>query len=192
MKAKSSGAAIYKLKVTLRGSKPPIWRRFLVPSDITLGKLHVCLQEIMGWDDAHLHQFEARGACYGTPDPGFEHDRENEDKAALGQVLRRRKDRMVYEYDFGDSWRHDILLEDILPPDPSGPYPKVLTGKRACPPEDVGGVYGYQDFLEALADPDHPQHDEIVEWLEDDFDPEAFSVEALNAHLQEVFVRRKR
>ena len=191
MRARQTGAAIFRLKVTLRGSKPPIWRRFLVPNDITLKRLHYSLQAVMGWTDSHQHQFEARGVWYGTPDREFGVGRVNESKTTLGQVLRRPKDRMTYEYDFGDGWLHDIVLEEVLPPGQGGPYPMIEAGKRARPPEDVGGVYGYQGFLEALADPNHPEHQDMVEWAGDAFNPEAFDVREANLAIHGGWVRPK-
>jgi len=139
MRIRATGDAIYRLKVSLRGIRPPIWRRFQVPADMTLRKLHDCLQEVMGWTDSHLHQFEAGGVIYGTPDADFGVATINETRARLEQVLRRPKDRLTYEYDFGDGWEHDVVLEGILPPAPAARYPIVEDGKRACPPEDCGG-----------------------------------------------------
>ncbi|MBM5810409.1 MAG: plasmid pRiA4b ORF-3 family protein [Gammaproteobacteria bacterium] len=176
MRIRATGDAIYRLKVSLRGIRPPIWRRFQVPADMTLRKLHDCLQEVMGWTDSHLHQFEAGGVIYGTPDADFGVATINETRARLEQVLRRPKDRLTYEYDFGDGWEHDVVLEGILPPAPAARYPIVEDGKRACPPEDCGGPYGYLCFLEIIADPRHPEHEEMLEWAGGQFDPEAFEV----------------
>jgi hypothetical protein len=183
MKIRSTGAPLYRLKVTLRGCRPPIWRRFVVPSDIPLKRLHDAIQAVMGWTDNHLHQFEAGGILYGTSDPEFGVRRMSEKRTPLDRVLRRPKDRMRYEYDFGDSWEHDILLEAILPAEAGGIYPRVEAGRRACPPEDVGGVYGYADFLEALGDPSHPEHREVLEWVGGSFDPEAFTVRQANINI---------
>ena len=180
MRIRSTGAPLYRLKVTLRGSRPPIWRRFVVPSNIPLKRLHDVLQAVMGWTNSHLHQFEAGGLLYGTADPEFGVRRESERRTPLDGVLKRPKDRMTYEYDFGDSWEHDIVLEAILPAEEGGLYPRVEAGRRACPPEDVGGVHGYERFLEALSDPTHPEHDEFLEWIGGKFDPEAFTVRQAN------------
>ena len=180
MRIRETGAPLYRLKVTLRGIRPPIWRRFLVPSDIKLKRLQDCLQVIMGWTDSHLHQFECRGVRYGTTDREFGLARVSETRTALCEVLRCPKDRLVYEYDFGDDWLHDVILEAILPAGDGGRYPMIEAGKRACPPEDVGGTYGYEQLLEAVADPGHPEHAELVAWLGEDFDPEAFDVRAAN------------
>ncbi len=192
MRIRETGAAIFRLKVTLRGSKPPIWRRFLVPSDITLKRLHDCLQDVMGWTDSHLHQFEAQGVCYGKSDRDFGIARVSENKTTVSQLLRRPKDRLTYEYDFGDGWLHDVVLDEALPAGHGGgPYPTVEAGRRACPPEDVGGIYGYLGFLEALADPKHPEHQDMIEWAGDRFDPEAFDVGEANLAIHGGWVRRK-
>ena len=171
---------VFQLKVTLRGIRPPIWRRVLVPSDLTLLQLHDVLQVLMGWTDSHLHQFEAAGNFYGTPDPELEVERKNERKIRLNEVLHHPKDRMAYEYDFGDSWEHELVLEKIVPRAPKVRYPVVTGGKRACPPEDVGGVWGYGHLLEAVSDSQHPDHEDMVEWSGEGFNPEAFDVGAAN------------
>ncbi len=191
MRIRETGAAIFRLKVTLRRSKPPIWRRFLVPSDITLKRLHDSLQAVMGWTDSHLHQFEARGVYYGTSDRSSGVNRVSESRTTVGQVLRRPKDRMTYEYDFGDSWLHDVVLEKILPSGQGGPYPVVEAGRRACPPEDVGGIYGYLAFLEAVADPNHPEHSDMIDWVGELFDPETFDVGEANLAIHGGWVRRQ-
>ncbi len=177
---------IYQLKVTLRGSKPPIWRRIQVPSDIRLGKLHQVLQIAMGWTDSHLHQFITAEGYYGTPDPDFGMDVRSERTVPLNRVLQAPKDKIIYEYDFGDSWEHEVLLEKVLEPDPAVRYPICLTGKRACPPEDCGGIWGYAELLETLASPDHPEHESILEWVGEDFDPEAFDPAEVNSRLARI------
>lgn len=187
---RSAGEPIYRLKVTLRGSRPPIWRRFLVPSAISLKRLHDALQAVMGWTDSHLHQFEAGGVRYGTSDPEYGLRRVSEARTTLDQVLRHPKDRLVYEYDFGDSWEHSVVLEAVLPPEPQAVYPVIEAGRRACPPEDVGGIPGYEGFLEAIADPDHPEHRDLLEWIGGDFDPEGFSVGEANLAIRGGSVRR--
>lgn len=191
MKIRPTGGAVYRLKVTLRGTKPPIWRRFLVPGGITLKRFHDALQAVMGWTDSHLHQFEARGILYGTSDREFGFQRVSEGRTTLDQVLRRPRDRMGYEYDFGDSWEHNIVLEEILPPQPDGCYPVILAGKRACPPEDVGGIPGYSRLLEALANPRHPEHREMLEWVGGAFDPERFDPREANLAIHGGWVRNE-
>jgi hypothetical protein len=176
----AQGKLVYQLKVTLRGIRPPIWRRIQVLSDIALSRLHTILQVVMGWTDSHLHQFLASGTYYGTPDPELGIERQNERRVRLNEVLRRPKDRMEYEYDFGDGWEHDIVLERTMSPVPKGRYPIVVAGKRACPPDDVGGIGGYYDFLDAIKDPKHPDHHDMMEWCGGSFDPEAFDVQEIN------------
>jgi len=177
----ANGKNLYQLKVTLRGIRPPIWRKFLVRSDVTLGKLHDILQTVMGWTDSHLHQFIANNIIYGTPDPDSDMvEMINEKRVLLSRVLQKPKDRMVYEYDFGDGWEHEIVLEEVSSAPPRGKYPIVLAGRRACPPEDVGGPWGYAEFLEAIKNPKHPEHEEYLEWSGGSFDPERFDPNEIN------------
>lgn len=180
---------VYELKITLKGIRPPIWRRFRVRSDISLGRLHVVLQTVMGWTDSHLHQFRAGGRVYGVPDPGgsgFGPKVLDERRARLSALLPEEKDRFTYDYDFGDGWEHTVVVEKILPPDREVPAPWCVRGRRACPPEDCGGPWGYEEMLEAVADPGHPRRDEIVEWLGGEWDPEEFDPETVNALLMEL------
>jgi hypothetical protein len=182
-------ADIYQIKVTLEYSKPPIWRRIQVAGDVNLRKLHRILQEVMGWSDYHLHQFIVGEAYYGEPHPdyeGFGFQIRDEKRVKLGQIVPGEKFKFFYEYDFGDSWGHQLLVEKILPPEPGIQYPRCLKGKRACPPEDVGGVWGYEGFLEAIRDPDHPEHDDMLEWIGGEFDPEAFDLDEINAALERI------
>ena len=169
---------LYQFKITLLESNLPIWRRIQV-QDGTLDKLHEHIQTAMGWTNSHLHQFEIKGERYGDPellDDGFE-DFECEDSTTtmLSEILPKTGKRFAfkYEYDFGDGWEHEVLYEGSLPLEKGKKYPLCLEGERACPPEDVGGVWGYADFLEAIADPKHEQHDDFVEWA-GEFDPAEF------------------
>ncbi|MGB8719543.1 MAG: plasmid pRiA4b ORF-3 family protein [Desulfobacterales bacterium] len=174
----------YQLKVSLKGAKPPIWRRFMVDGAITLAELHDVLQIVMGWSDSHLHQFTVNGAAYGIPDPEFDSEGvRDERKVGLAQVLQDEKDAIIYEYDFGDGWTHKIALEKILPFDAKATLPACIKAKGACPPEDVGGLWGYYELLETLKDPKHPEHEENKEWVGEDFDPDAFDLEEVNAQL---------
>ena len=175
--------SVHRLKVTLVGSRPPIWRRLLVPSDITLDRLHHVLQLAMGWDDSHLHQFQIDGMIFS--DPRFLDDTGNpaEWTVRLDQVVPFPKTRFRYQYDFGDSWDHEILVEAVQPPEPGMHYPACIAGKRAGPPEDCGGVWGYAYLIEALSDPENPDHAERLEWLGGPFDPEAFDLDAVNQQL---------
>ncbi len=178
---------IYQLKVTLAGSRPPIWRRVLVPGDMVLGQLHLVLQIAMGWTDSHLHQFVCNRICYGIRDDefGIDMDVEDENDYRLNQLLTSEKDTMIYEYDFGDGWEHKMVLEKVLPFDRNKKLPLCIKGKRACPPEDCGGVWGYQELIETLKDPKHPEYEEMLEWVGEDFDPEAFDIDEVNELLAE-------
>lgn len=178
---------IYQIKVTLDASQPPIWRRILVPGDVTLSRLHYILQAVMGWADYHLHQFIVGETYYGMPDPNYDDfDMQDERKIKLNQVAPGEKSRFQYEYDFGDSWVHTLLVEKIAPPPPGQQCPACTAGKRATPPEDVGGVWGYEEFLEAIRDPDHPEHEEYLDWVGGEFDPEAFDLDEINEALRDL------
>lgn len=180
---------IYQLKVTLCDIKPPIWRRFHVPSDMKLGKLHQVIQIVMGWTNSHMHQFKVGKTYYGTTYPddfdGMPETRD-ENKTKIAELVSKPKAKFVYEYDFGDSWEHEVVLEKILSPESGVHYPTCLEGKRACPPEDCGGVWGYANLLEVIEDEDHPEHEDILEWLGEEFDSEAFEVEAVNKALKRI------
>jgi Plasmid pRiA4b ORF-3-like protein len=141
---RKSSAVICQVKITLKHSSPPIWRRILVAGDTSLSKLHRILQIVMGWMDGHLHQFTIHGRDYGVPDREFDFGQRtlNEKSAKLLDVIHGEKDRFLYEYDFGDGWTHDILVEKTIPREAGKRYPLCLAGKRACPPEDCGGVWG--------------------------------------------------
>lgn len=180
---KRPAPTVYQLKVTLLGLRPPIWRRLLVKSDTRLDALHDILQIAMGWTDSHLHQFIADETYYGLPHPGDFYEVKDERKVRLDQLLKAPNDKMGYEYDFGDSWEHLILLEKILPAEEGVRYPLLVAGKRAGPPEDVGGVFGYAEFLDAIRDPSHPEHEEYLDWVGDEFDPEALDLEEANRML---------
>ena len=191
MRIRPTGAPVYRLKVSLRGLRPQVWRRFVVPSNITLKRLHDSLQAVMPWTNSHMHQFEAGGVLYGTSErgvPDFGLKLVSENRTLLDSVLRKPKDRMMYEYDFGDGWEHDIVLEAILPNEPGASFPFVEAGKRACPPEDIGGVPCYT-FLEVLKDPTHPEYADRLEWLGGKFDPEAFSAGRANLDIRGGWVR---
>lgn len=179
---------IYQIKVTLDDTHPPIWRRILVPAHTTLLKLHDILQIVMGWEDYHLHMFTIEGSIFGDPADDEYGDLGIVDEARfkLNQVIHREGQRFSYEYDFGDSWDHTLLVEKILPPQEGVRYPTCLKGKRACPPEDVGGVWGYENFLEAIRNPDHDEHEEYLAWIGGEFDSGAFDLEEVNTQLRKM------
>ncbi len=184
MAAAASPPHLYQLHVSLDGIAPPIWRRVLVPSNVTLRRLHGIIQKSMGWTNSHLHQFELDGRIFGRPDPDGEMYFEDDSRHRLGSMLITPGHSMVYEYDFGDSWRHTVLLEEILASDDAFAQVRCMGGARACPPEDCGGTPGYQAFLEAILDPFHPEHREMLEWAGGRFDAEAFDLDAVDRKLR--------
>ncbi len=177
--APQRGDLLYQFKITLLDIKPAIWRRIQVP-DCTLAGLHEYIQGAFGWWNYHLHQFEIDGELYSQPAPDgddFGLDFKDETEMLLSKLIPKsgRKSRWIYEYDFGDGWRHEVLFEGFPPSDPKAKYPLCVEGERACPPEDCGGPWGYADYLAAIADPKHEQHAEMLEWR-GAFDPAAFDV----------------
>ena len=178
---------VFQIKVTLKGSKPPIWRRLLVPSDISLPDLHDVFQTAMGWHHCHLHQYMKGNTYYSEPNPEFADDAWfeilDETKYRLRDLVVAPKQRCRYEYDFGDGWEHNIMLERIAEADKKYPgHPVCLKGAMACPPEDCGGIWGYYDLLKVINDPNHPEHEEMKNWL-GEFDPTAFDIEDVNRRL---------
>jgi len=169
----------YQFKITLVESKPPIWRRVLVPSTMTLNQLHDVIQACFGWEQCHLFAFELFGEHIDDEDPASL----SKKIASLGIG---EKSTFKYIYDFGDNWEHTILLEKILPVEGTTNFPHCLTGKRAGPLEDSGGMWGYEDKLAVLADKNHPEHEEISEWMGGDFDPELLDLAEVNRRLAEV------
>lgn len=213
---------IYHIRVTLRDTRPPIWRRVAVPADISLGQLHEVIQIAMGWTDSHLHQFIledkslrrgpetiARLTDEGRWDEIFTASRgirtfvptndpfggdlamegEDENAATLAELLPQRKGKskakLIYEYDFGDSWQHTVEVQKVTEPESGVEYPVCLTGRRACPPEDCGGVFGYEHLLEVAADPEHEDREEMEEWIDQEWEPAAFDLDEANAALAE-------
>jgi len=186
----------YVLKVALRGARPPIWRRIRVASDLSLRELHHVLQIAFGWTDSHLHEFEIGGKHYGIPDP-LEDIGEpplDEQNYQLHELLQNGS-RAEYLYDFGDSWRHDIVVEDEEAAKRSAPKAECLAGARACPPEDSGGAHRYEELLEAVADPTNKRRRELLEWVGPYFAPEQFDLASVNRALRgagSVTWRRRR
>ena len=182
------------LKITLRGIRPPVWRRVRVSSDMTLRSLHQVIQEAMGWYDAHLHEFEVGKRRYGEPSgdvwPGIERTF-SENGVRLGALIDQGVKRFQYVYDFGDGWEHEVLIEKVGPLDPGQQYPSLITGKRACPPEDCGGVPGYYRLLAVLGEPAHEEHAHLSEWVGGEFDPERFDQASVNAGLAAIARRRR-
>jgi len=179
---------VHRVKVTLRGTKPPIWRRFEVPSDITLARLHDVIQLGFGWQDYHMWVFETAVGSYGIADEELGY--RSAANKRLSAVADWPRDRIRYTYDFGDYWEHDVLLETTVPAIPGIGYPRCTGGRRACPPEDCGGVWGYRELLKTLANPRSEGHAAMLGWLglesAADFDPESFDVESVNDDLDQI------
>jgi hypothetical protein len=176
---------IYQVKISLGDVVPEVWRRVALPGGYTLDRLHRVIQLAMGWQDYHLHSFEIDGIQYGQPDPDGELDLRDELDVRLDGVAGKDSD-FVYTYDFGDWWEHEVVVERIYPADPDERYPICLAGENACPPEDVGGAYGYAGFLTALADPEHPEHEAMREWVGRPFDPREFDPDRSTALLRRM------
>lgn len=189
---------IYQIKVTLLHTDPPVWRRVLMPADLTLAELHNVLQAIMNWQNAHLRQFQIKGReirMLDLRDPlARGGGRLSEPKLRLCDLLWKPRAKMEYLYDFGDNWQHGIVLEKIVPAESGVEYPTCTGGERNGPPEDCGGPFGYKDFVEAIRNPAHEEHENLMEWLGGGFDPEAFSIDAVNrklARLQKRIAKRR-
>jgi len=172
-------SVIYQFKIVLLDVEPLIWRRIQV-SDGTLDKLHEHIQTALGWTNSHLHQFIIGGKYYGDAkllDDGWgDTDFIDSTRLRLSKLLekKRKSFRFVYEYDFGDGWCHEIVFEGTQPLEAGAKYPRCIEGARACPPEDVGGPWGYADFLEAIRDPKHENHEDLLEWIGGAFNAETF------------------
>jgi hypothetical protein len=178
---------VYQLRIELLHIQPPIWRRILVPASIKLPKLHFVLLCAMGWNGGHLHEFAFGGTRYGEQDPDFMDDPSMRDQAdaALNKALGTLKS-FTYVYDFGDDWQHRVKVEKILPPSTESRLPLCVAGSNACPPEDVGGPPGYAQFLEAINDPSHEDHQEMLEWWGGRYDAEEFDLDAVNEMLSGI------
>lgn len=175
---------IYQLKIILKNTKSPIWRRIVVASDLPLPDLHKIIQTVMGWTNSHMHQFMINGKFYSELDDEAYYELIDYNDIILSEVLQAEKESIEYEYDFGDGWQHKIILEKIFQ-DGSQIIPLCLTGKRSCPPEDCGGPLGYEDLLEIIADKQHEEYEETIEWLGGEFDPKDFNIQEINESLQE-------
>ncbi len=180
----STTGSIHRVKATLRDTKPPVWRRLEVPSDMSLAAFHEVLQTAFDWWNYHLHEFRNKLEVYGVPgaeDFGPE-PQSDETQYTIATLLPKVKSTAVYTYDFGDDWQHDLVLEAIVEPEPEAAYPRCTAGKRRGPPEDCGGPWGFQEYLEAIADPAHPEHESMMEWR-GPFDGAAFDAAEVNQRL---------
>lgn len=187
---------IFQIRIILKDSEPPIWRQLLVSSDLTLAAFHHIIQQAMGWTDSHLYLF-----CKDTVRFTFPYEPEDLDEMTaidarqveLGHIIPVRRPyrgefrhEIEYQYDLGDGWVHQIVFEDVLPPDPQRRTPVCISGARACPPEDIGGIEGYKSFLEARSGSEPHEYEMYRESAGDDFDPEAFDIKAVNKRLKGI------
>lgn len=177
---------IFRIEIVLVDVEPMVRRVVEVPGEASLAVLHEVVQEAMGWTNSHLHEFEIDRARYGLPDPDFDTDTLDGARTKLFRVLGAGDD-AGYVYDFGDNWHHLLMVEAVRAPEAGVRYPRCVEGQGACPPEDVGGVFGYPEFLDALADPEHAEHAERVEWWGSDrFDPQHFDLDAANQAMAQL------
>ena len=191
-----------QLKIELPYTDPPVWRTVVVPHDIRLDRLHSVIQQSIDWEDEHMHSFERDDVIYETPVPvGMDifgpgtRDVRDERKVTLDQVLSKARQKLDYTYDFGDDWLHNITLEKLLPDEPAlGPEGKpkrvavCINGANAAPPEDCGGFPGFENLKDALADPKHPEHENMVEWCGEEFSATEFSIVSINDDLKRIKV----
>ena len=186
---RNKALSIYQFKITLLDVEPPIWRRIQVDNFMTLRRLAAILLAVMGWSNSHLHQFKIGGKEYGMPDPDGLHDSKDftdEKKKKLRDFSEDDLKKFTFLYDFGDGWTHEVELEKVLDYSTKGIQPKCLDGARNCPPDDCGGTGGYERFLEAIRNPEHPEHEDMLRWIGGKFDPEAFSPRRINRALSNV------
>ncbi len=187
---KTSEPALYQLKITIRDISPPIWRRLIVPGSITLDRLHAAIQIAFGWQSYHMHEFIIGSEYYGTLQGGSPDAADNGRKVRLADLVKLAKSKFIYHYDFGDDWRHDVVVEKLLPSGGATATPVCAAGKRHGPPEDCGGPWGYQELLNALASRKHNRNRELREWMGGPYNPEAFSLNEINRQLNERYARK--
>lgn len=185
MPTKPPATAVYTLKVTLLDLEPEIWRTIEVKGDTTLAKLHQVLQGAMGWENCHMHLFKVGKQLYGVPSDD-DLPMEDEREVTVAELLPKTGKTMIYTYDMGDDWHHEITAQKVAPVVGGTKYPRLIDGARAGPPEDCGGVPGFMNFVEAMADPKHERHDELAEWFGGEFDPEEFDMKAAVRALSKV------
>jgi hypothetical protein len=186
---------IYQIQITLTNSNPIIWRRFLIQPYLSLSDFHMVIQIIMGWRNSHLHQFIKNETFYSErlKDDASWEDLNNVDYKGLkiSDLLVNENDKIDYEYDFGDSWHHDVILEKILLVSDKSQYLICLDGKLSCPPEDCGGIWGYADLLQVFNNPKHKDYADLLDWLDGEFDPDHFDKEAVNKILKKYIKLKK-
>jgi hypothetical protein len=182
-----ANSSIYQLKITLKDIRPPIWRRLQLVGSATLYELHLIILSTMGWDGGHLFEFTVGETTYSDTDIPWDVPVRDAGEVELARIAPKEKSKFSYVYDFGDHWEMIILVEQILEPDPARSYPRCTAGKRAGPPEDCGGPWGYQDLLEILRDPNHEEYEDRTEWLGGPFDPEAFNLKEIDEAVRSRF-----
>lgn len=180
---------IYQLRIVLREISPPVFRVLQIKGNASLGKLHDYIQGVMGWKDCHMHEFKIKKQRYRSYEQTYEEiderDMHNEHDYRIDKLLQE-GDSFEYLYDYGDCWEHEITVEAIIPPEEGSHYPICAYGERACPPEDCGGIWGYEDLLEILSDPKHEEHEHYSEWAGEDFAPESFDLKETNRLLGNI------
>ena len=182
---KPPGQPVFQLRITLQNIHPPIWRRLLVPGSVRLDRLHRMIQAAFGWEDYHLHAFRIGAASFGMQLDDYPEEELDETTVTVAAALEG-VGRFDYEYDFGDSWEHEVVVEDFWRAPLGLKFGVCIDGQKACPPEDVGGYPGYEEFLEAVTDPDHEDHERLLTWAGGSFDPAAFDLALANARLQKA------
>ena len=186
---------IVRLKIVLEDSEPPIWRRIEVPADMTLKDLHAVIQAATGWENAHLYQFHVGRETIAGPGMGgggLGPRPTSAGRVRLDDLAAHGIKRFTYLYDMGDNWEHKIQIEKLLPIDPAADYPRLVDGALRCPPEDIGGIPGFYAFLDAIDDPNHPEHNELIDWHGGSFDPASFDADRAHKELGRIAARRKR
>ncbi len=179
--------SIFQVKITLTGITPPIWRRLQVPSDLFLHDFHKVIQTSVGWENSHLHQFVKNSRTFGIADDEFELSDKFMDYTSirLVDILNKENEVIRYIYDFGDTWVHEIVLEKILEPSKNEFYPFCLAGKRNCPPENSGGPWAYMEMVKIFSNLGHPDREDIMQWIDEEWEPENFNIDIVNEMLME-------
>jgi len=182
---------IARLRITLNDTEPPIWRTVEVPLTSSLKGLHEVIQAAMPFEDYHLFDFRVRERRYAIPAPEFDGPEARDAKSTkLGLILERGATEFLYTYDFGDNWQHTVTVEEVTQVDPAVAYPRFVAGQRRAPPEDVGGTWGFEEFVEAMTKPRHPEKKAMLEWYGGPFDPEALDLEAIETAMSKLAQRR--